>query len=945
MPQSRQWLEVTLQSVGDAVMATDTEARIVFLNPVAERLTGWTEAEARGRPLGEVFVILDEKTREPAVNPALRALAEGRIQGLANHTVLVARDGTERGIDDSAAPIRDETGALYGVVLVFRDVTAQRRAEQRRGARLAVTQILSSGLGIEDSCRRIAESLPRELGWDAASVWLVDPRDQTLHRRAGWAAPGSGLEPLLDAEPFADDMLAATPEGAVVASRARAAPAPGTLTSPIVVDGARAGVIALYSRTPRKPDDDLAETVAVLAAQLGHLVQRRRAQAAVRRREAELDDFFEDAAVGLRLVGPDGVILRANRTELDFLGYSAEEYVGRHVADFHVDRDLAFGLLARLRDGAEVRDCEARMRARDGSIRHVLLDSNGWWEEGRLTRSRWFTRDITARKHAETSLAFLHQASKSLAGLVDYRTTLQRVAGLAVPDFADWCVIQMAGPDHAREQVAWVHRDPARAEQVLEAFLRHPTPPDAEYGIPLALRTGKPELIRTITDDMLQTAARTPEHLRLLRELGLSSSIIVPIKGKAGVIGALRFTAAESGRRYTRADLDVALDLAAMAAIAIENALLYEQAREADRRKDEFLATLAHELRNPLAPIRSGLDLLGLDPAPPADTLELMRRQFDHLVRLADDLLDISRITHGKVELRREAVDLGALVDAALAATGAAADGKEHDVEVTRAAQEIWVDADPVRLLQVLENLLSNAFKYTDPSGRIEVRLESDGGRAVVRVRDDGIGIEPDLLARIFEPFTQASSGIDRSEGGLGIGLTLVRHFVELHGGTVSAVSEGAGKGSEFTVRLPTIDAPRPIAAPRATPAPEAVEQRTVLVVDDNSSAAGMLSLLLGRLGATRVEVAADGPAALDKAEEIVPDLVLLDIGLPGMDGYQVARELRRRPRLQSAVLVALTGYGQAEDRQRSRDAGFDEHLVKPASIDDLQRVLSLRGR
>jgi CheY-like chemotaxis protein/two-component sensor histidine kinase len=319
-----------------------------------------------------------------------------------------------------------------------------------------------------------------------------------------------------------------------------------------------------------------------------------------------------------------------------------------------------------------------------------------------------------------------------------------------------------------------------------------------------------------------------------------------------------------------------------------------------------------------------------------------MRRQIEHLVRLADDLLDISRITHGKVELRREEVELSGIVKAAAAAIRNAADEKGHELAVVLPDDPLWLDADPVRVLQVIENLLSNAVKYTNSGGSIEVSVSRDDGFAAVCVRDDGIGIDGDLIAQIFEPFTQASSGLERPRGGLGIGLTLVRQFTEMHGGTVSVSSEGRDCGSEFVVRLPLASSPRKRPAPAEASSETAPAGRRVLVVDDNVAAASMLALLLDRLGAERVEVATDGVAAVSKARQLRPDLVLLDIGLPGKDGYQVARELRGDRELEGAVLVALTGYGQEQDRLRSREAGFDEHLVKPASIDDLQRVLAM---
>jgi CheY-like chemotaxis protein len=277
-----------------------------------------------------------------------------------------------------------------------------------------------------------------------------------------------------------------------------------------------------------------------------------------------------------------------------------------------------------------------------------------------------------------------------------------------------------------------------------------------------------------------------------------------------------------------------------------------------------------------------------------------------------------------------------------VAAVRSAADEKGHHLTVALSEGPIWLDADPVRVLQVLENLLSNAVRYTNSGGSIEISVGREDGFAAVRVRDDGIGIDADLIAQIFDPFTQASSAVDRSRGGLGIGLTLVREFTEMHGGSVSASSEGRDRGSEFAVRWPLAPAPGKGAAQGAASSRTAPAGRRVLVVDDNDAATSMLALLLERLGAERVEVATDGDEALRKARALLPDIVLLDIGLPGKDGYQVARELRGQRELEGVVLVALTGYGQEQDRLRSREAGFDQHLVKPASIDDLRRVLAL---
>jgi signal transduction histidine kinase/DNA-binding response OmpR family regulator len=371
----------------------------------------------------------------------------------------------------------------------------------------------------------------------------------------------------------------------------------------------------------------------------------------------------------------------------------------------------------------------------------------------------------------------------------------------------------------------------------------------------------------------------------------------------------------------------------------IDKARLYREIRESDHRKGEFLAMLAHELRNPLAPILNALHLIGLAEAD-GDEVEHARdvaeRQVRHLARLVDDLLDVSRINSGKIELRRDRVDLREAVARAVEAARPQIEVRRHDLSFSVPAEPVMLEADVARLEQIFANLLNNAAKYTEPGGRITLEAGRDGGVAVVRVRDTGIGIDPGLLPHVFDMFTQADRALDRSQGGLGIGLTLVRRLVELHGGTVAAQSEGEGRGSEFIVRLPVTVAEEPCRGDvRRQGGNVPAERKRVLIVDDNADGARMLARLL-RAGGHEVEVAYDGPSALDLILASPPDIVLLDIGLPGMDGYEVARRIRLRDELDRTLLVALTGYGQAEDRARALEVGFDEHLVKPVSPDDL---------
>jgi signal transduction histidine kinase/ActR/RegA family two-component response regulator len=379
-----------------------------------------------------------------------------------------------------------------------------------------------------------------------------------------------------------------------------------------------------------------------------------------------------------------------------------------------------------------------------------------------------------------------------------------------------------------------------------------------------------------------------------------------------------------------------------------------EQLAEIDRRKDEFLAMLAHELRNPLAPIRNALQILRLrDVADPLvrQARDIIDRQVQQMTRLVDDLLDVARISRGKIRLRKERVELRKVVNLAVETTRPFIDKRQHQLTVSLPPEPLWLEADPVRLEQILANLLNNAAKYTDPGGRIWLTAERVRGTrdaaedVVLRVRDNGIGIPPEMRARIFEAFAQADQSLDRSQGGLGIGLTLVRLLAELHGGAVEVHSEGAGKGSQFTVRLPLDAREAPAAAHRsAVNAAQSLRPRRVLVVDDNQDGAESLGMML-RLWGHEAYLAFDGPGALRAVEEYRPEAVFMDIGLPEMDGYQVAKRLRERYDPQRLVLVALTGYGQDEDRRRSSEAGFNYHLVKPVDLGALETILdSLRA-
>jgi PAS domain S-box-containing protein len=794
--RQREQLRVTLNSIGDAVVVTDVRGLVTFLNPVAQELTGWKQADAVGQQLDEVFRIINEESRRTVESPVSKVLETGLVVGLANHTLLLARDGREIPIDDSGAPIRDEQGTVSGVVVVFRDVTEARRAAE---ARLHLAAIVESS---------------------------------------------------------------------------------------------------------------------------------------------------EDAIISKDL---EGRITSWNKAAERLYGYTAEEILGKPLALLvppNHPNELQ-EILDRMKRGERIEHYETERVRKDGSQFHVSLSISPIKNaEGKIVGASKIARDITGSKRNEAALAFLAQSSKVLAQLLDVPSTLQRVAGLAVPHFADWCAVDMLGPDGALQRMAVAHVDPAKVQLAHDLQRRYPPDPGAPRGVWHILRTGKAELVTEISDAMLAESAPDEELRRILRELGLRSYMGVPLSVRGKTVGVLTFIAAESGHRYEPADLRLAEDLAHRAGIAIENAQLYGDLKEADRRKDEFLAMLAHELRNPLAPIRNALHLMKM-PGASEEAIkrarEVTERQVQQMVRLVDDLLDVSRIMRGRIDLRRESVELSRVIAQAVETVQPILDAQGQQLVLSVPPEPVWVEADPVRIVQVIGNLLNNAAKFSQGPGRVWLSVEpgANGSEVVFRVRDEGMGISADLLPHVFELFVQGDKSLERTRGGLGIGLTVVQRLVEMHGGTVTASSAGPGRGSEFIVRLPVASpGQRAEAAQPAQQPPRTANPRRVLVVDDNVDGAESIALLL-RLWGNETRVAHTGPEALRVAEEYRPDVVLLDIGLPEMSGYEVARRLRQQPHFRRTVLAAVTGYGQDNDRQLSRQAGIDHHLTKPVAPETLQQLIA----
>jgi PAS domain S-box-containing protein len=436
-------------------------------------------------------------------------------------------------------------------------------------------------------------------------------------------------------------------------------------------------------------------------------------------------------------------------------------------------------------------------------------------------------------------------------------------------------------------------------------------------------------------------------RVQLVRSFGIRSYVSRPLLDKDRLFGTLTF-ASRHRDAFAEEDLDFMRTMTRFIEVAHVRLRLVEELKEADRRKDDFLATLSHELRNPLAPLRHSLEIMRLaahDPLTVAEARAVMERQLGQVVRLIDDLLDVSRISSGKITLKKSRIELSPVLRSAIEINRSFIDACGHRLELELPDEPIRLEADATRLIQVFDNLLHNAAKYTDRGGTIRLSAVRAERFAVVTVADNGIGIAPAMLPRVFEKFSQVDGALERSQGGLGLGLNIVKRLVEKHGGAVLATSEGPGKGSAFVVRLPLADAASaPEAADRTAAAPAGEARRRVLVVDDNRDAALTLSMMLELMG-SEVRIAYGGHEALQAVEEFHPHLVLLDIGMPGLNGYDTARRIRAVEAGRDIVLVALTGWGQNEDRRRSHEAGFDDHIVKPIEPAVLEKLLALRPR
>jgi signal transduction histidine kinase/CheY-like chemotaxis protein len=559
-----------------------------------------------------------------------------------------------------------------------------------------------------------------------------------------------------------------------------------------------------------------------------------------------------------------------------------------------------------------------------------------------------------AAEGARRRLELLALAGAELSRSLEPTTTLQAIASTLVPAVVDWCRVDLVDAEGRLQRALTYHSDPEKARYGKALADRLRAAPGAVGSMAWAVATGQSHLAH-FSPPIDFDAVRDRDLLTFSTAIGMRAYFMVPLVARGRTLGALAAIQAESGRELGPDDCALILELAQRASLALDNARLYaeaegalQQARTANRAKDEFLAMLGHELRNPLAPIVNALELMRQRTGSGhVEERLIIERQVTHLSRLVDDLLDVSRITKGKVKLKPEPLDLETVVAWALEQTRPVLEEREHAVELERPPEPLIVRGDSVRLAQVFCNLLTNAAKFTPADGRIAIAMSSSGEMACVEVKDTGKGLSPDLLPRIFDLFVQGEQSSESHSGGLGLGLAIVKNLVHMHGGTVSAQSDGPGKGASFTIRLP-IARGLPMPAPDAgAPAPDGQaaastgKSSRILLVDDNHDAATTLAALLRETG-FEVRIAADGKSALAAMDAFRPELAILDIGLPDMDGYELARALIAIAGESRLKLVALTGYGGEADRSRALASQFDEHLVKPVSFERLLAAVRL---
>ncbi|HKR59262.1 MAG TPA: PAS domain S-box protein [Pyrinomonadaceae bacterium] len=695
------------------------------------------------------------------------------------------------------------------------------------------------------------------------------------------------------------------------------------------------------------------------------VTERRRGEEALRHTEMELTDFFENATIGMHWVGPDGTVLRVNQAELDLLGYTREEYVGHKIAEFYVDATVGEDIIARLTAGEVLRDFEARMRCKDKSIKYVRINSSGYWEDGKFRHSRCFTRDITDRKRTESRLALQYAVSRILAESHNFNEASREILHTAC-EHLGWDVgaLWMVDGDDSLQCIDFCNVSGTKVDE-FEKLTR---------GITLAKGVGLPGRVWATGEPIrIDNVTGTPNFPRapVAQLVGLHGAFGFPILLDNEVLGVLEFFSHEVkdpddellrmvnsvGGQIGQFTKRKRIEEERADFLARERAARTD-AEKANRLKDEFLATVSHELRTPLNAVIGWSRMLRsgrLDADSAAHALQVIERNAWAQKQIIEDILDVSRVITGKLQLNLGPVDLVAVVDAALDAVRPALEAKEIRIETTIDAGLRIISGDADRLQQVVWNLLSNAAKFTPVGGKIDVRVSHVESYLQIDVSDTGPGIDPMFLPYVFERFRQADGSTTRTHGGLGLGLAIVRHLVELHGGLINAENRTDSPGAVFSVRLPlpsgelrkeTLATAIDVFGETESE-PVRLDDLRILIVDDETDTLDLVTMDLAQHGA-RTTAALSAKEALDLLASTEFDLLISDIAMPGMDGYGLIREVRKleAKKAQRIPAVALTAYASVQDRMRAILAGFNTHVAKPVEANELVTVVAgLAGR
>ncbi len=805
--------------------------------------------------------------------------------------------------------------------LVNRARRASEDARRRLAIRDAVNTVLVASVALSDAVPKVLRATCQSLNWTFGGLWLIDPDSSVLRCANIWIRAGancSAFEQMtrsisfprgvgLPGRIWSSGQPAWIPDvvnddnfpRAEVAEKASLHAAFGF---PIVVEGEMFGVVEFFSQEIRRPDQDLLKTIASLGNQLGQFIKRKRAEEALRASEARKAAMLDSALDGIISIDHQGRVIEFNPAAERMFGYRREQAFGQPLAELIIPPRLREGhrrgLVHYLATGqGPVLNQRIELPAvrSDGIEFPVELSITRMFGDG-LPIFTSYIRDVSPQKQAALAV---EESERRFARF------MQHLPGLA-----------------------WSKDLEGRYVFANEAALK-------VWGKTMAELYGKTDL--EIFPPETAACFQENDRLALASESGLQT-IETLDHGDGDIHHSIVSKFAIPGP-----DGNPAL-VGGMAVDVTERMKMEESLKDADRRKDEFLATLAHELRNPLAPISNALHILRLsgDLPPAAERVrDIMERQVNHLLRLVEDLLEVSRVTRGKIDLRKEPVELARVIESAVDTSRPLIDAAGHQLAISLSPDVIILDADPVRLVQVISNLLNNAAKYTETGGQIWLSAQRDGNEVVISVRDNGMGISADMLPRVFDMFAQVDPSLKRAHSGLGIGLTLSKNLVQMHGGQIEARSKGPGQGSEFIVRLPLgAIPPRAPSQLPVSPDKKTLPVRRILVVDDTHAAVFILGRLLEALG-QHVRTAGSGAAALEIVQHERPDVVISDIAMPNMDGYELAARLRQMPAMDGVVLVALTGYGQDTDRRRARESGFDFHLVKPAGLEALQELLA----